>query len=198
MSAKKILHNFKKDILAYLAIILVVPFAVNFFVNLKTAYKDNERFTFFFATDKVDNDKFSNAFKDMFQENGILSFDYYVDSPKTDVEFVSNLNNRSSICDIFIVPEDYFDKAFLAYSCAPFKTPDETSPYNTGSGEHVETFALKIKDKEQTANEHIDFLNYELQKDYYIMLRKNGYHYNTYMKEDNSLLNEIIKYLRNE
>lgn len=198
MKASKVFHNFKKDIIVYLAVLLVVPFAINFFVSLKTAYKDNEKFTFFFATNQVDNDKFTNSFKGMFEDNGILTFDYYTSSPKSDVEFYSNLNNRSSVSDIFIVPEDYFDSGFLGYSCAAFKTLDASSSYNYGTGDDLATYAIKIKDKDEEPNSHIDFMNYELDKDYYLMLRKNGYHYNKYVKEDNSLLNEVIKYLRNE
>jgi len=186
-----------KHLGVYLFGVLIIPAIILTTSYYKTRIQEVEKFTLFFTTDKIENEllheELNSLFKDykLLQENQYMSsiVENSLDNYKNDLDYYG-----ISLSDFIVVPESIATEEFLAYNVNSYKDYYENG-ISYGDANKV-TYAIKVFDHTTQTGCISDIVHYELtDEDYYLCISKNSFHYNDYLKSNDSVLKTYINWM---
>lgn len=155
----------KKHIWAFLLATVLIPVASVFFVRLKTAPKDYEKYALFVGADVSSQENFENSVKEILPEDKKVTVYYAAES---DSLIGTMYQGYSEYSDILILSKKYlytFTDYSLFVDINSLKDVNTDNPYKT-YGLHLD------KSKDNIFNKYIKYL----EDDYYLLVNKKSVH----------------------
>lgn len=107
------ISHLKYRLYVYLALLIAVPAATCFLVNLKTKPKDFEKFHIFIGATIIDKEQFSSQINNLLSEDLEIKIEGY---KETDALFQTQLDSFGRTSDLLIMPKSVMDtQEYLPY-----------------------------------------------------------------------------------
>lgn len=183
---KEVFNRIAKDILAYLACILVVIFGWSWVFSYLTTVKFEEKVTVFIGSYTLDFEKTEALNEGRAEYLKLVDVQTY---SVGDSMFSTCLNAVGyGVGDILILPEKYLIQEGCSFYYAEISAAYQAQFENLGfhtEGDRV--YGIKIHDKEthESAIDCIDYGEGELEENYYLVFNKDSYHISDLSKEEN-------------
>ena len=174
---KEVFNRIAKDILAYVACVLVVIFGWSWVFSYLTTVKYEEKVTIFIGSHTLDFDKTEVLNEDKPEYLKLVDVQTYL---VNDSMFSACLNAVGyGVGDILILPEKYIIQEGCSDYYAEISMEYQTQFQNLGFHEEEgRVYGIKIHDKE-THESVIDCIDYgegEQEENYYLVFNKDSYH----------------------